>query len=843
MTTPSDTDNTVEALLVRTEERRRKISARVPAATRQLLGQVFTPRIVADRIAGELRLPHEGTVSVLDPGAGIGSLTTSLVARVLRERPTLGLRVTAVELDSHLLGELTTTLQDCQQVALSHGVDLTYELVKADFVEWAVYQVAPTLGLFDDPLRYDLIIQNPPYRKIGPTSKERRWLSRTGIEVPNLYAAFLSLAAHLLTPGGQMVAITPRSFANGAYFRSFRRDLLATVGIERIRVFHERGALFADSAVLQENIILTVTCGQRPDKVVIATSRGYDDVAAERRIAYDELVKPGDSQQFIHIPTDVEDDQAADVVATLPATLGDLGIQVSTGRVVDFRAREHLRHYPGEDTVPLIYPGHLRDGRVVWPLPILGKPDALADAPGTRKLMSPAGPYTLVKRFSAKEETRRVVACIFRSHDVPCSWVGFENHLNVFHCQNRPLDDDLATGLALWLNSSVLELYFRQFSGHTQVNATDLRNMRYPSRSQLIELGRAALGQPWPSQERIDKLVEQYITRSHEVTERDATVADPVAGRIAEAQELLRRLNFDAERSNERSALILLALLNVRPDQPWSEATNPLLRTVDIMDFLRQHYGRDYKPNTRETVRRRTLHQFAEAALILQNPDAPDRPINSPKWCYQIDAKALQLIRNYRAAQFDAALRVYLVEAPGLRDIYAAERKMRRIPLKLADGREVSLSPGGQNELILKIVNDFCAYFTPGGRILYVGDAGGKWRIFEGQALKQLGVVVDEHGKMPDLVVYMPDKNWMVLIEAAASHGPVDAKRHGELKTLFAGSTAGLVFVSCFPTRAELRKELTNIAWETEIWCADNPQHLIHFNGERFLGPYEASDQ
>jgi len=457
--------------------------------------------------------------------------------------------------------------------------------------------------------------------------------------------------------------------------------------------------------------------------------------------------------------------------------------------------------------------------------------------------MLPAGTYTLVKRFSAKEETRRVVACIFRTRDVPCNWVGFENHLNVFHCQNQELDGDLAVGLALWLNSTVLELHFRQFSGHTQVNATDLRNMRYPSLEQLIEIGRAVIDEPWPSQERIDKLIELYITGSHETAERDMTVADEVAVRVAEARELLRRLNFDAERSNERSALVLLALLDLAPDQPWSEASNPLLRTVDIMDFLRQHYGRDYKPNTRETIRRQTLHQFAEAALVLQNPDAPGRPINSPKWCYQIDATALDLVRTYRTSGFEETLRVYLVEAPGLRDIYAAERKLRRIPLKLPDGREVSLSPGGQNELISSIVDDFCAYFTPGARILYVGDAGGKWRISDAEALKQLGVVFDEHGKMADLVVYMPDKNWLILIEAASSHGPVDAKRHGELKTLFAGSTAGLVFVSCFPTRAEMRKDLTKIAWETEVWCADNPRHLIHFNGERFLGPYEVDEQ
>ncbi|MCG5462890.1 deoxyribonuclease [Micromonospora sp. MED01] len=163
---------------------------------------------------------------------------------------------------------------------------------------------------------------------------------------------------------------------------------------------------------------------------------------------------------------------------------------------------------------------------------------------------------------------------------------------------------------------------------------------------------------------------------------------------------------------------------------------------------------------------------------------------------------------------------------------------MRRIPVVLPGGREVTLSPGGQNELLDVMIRDFCSYFTPGGVVLYVGDAGDKWSAFEEKALTDLGVVLDPHGKIPDLIVYMPDKNWLVLLEAAPKHGPIDAKRHAELRTLFAGSTAGPVFVTCFPTRQNARKYLHQIAWETEVWCADNPTHMIHFNGERFLGPY-----
>ncbi|WP_343577606.1 BsuBI/PstI family type II restriction endonuclease [Mycobacterium sp.] len=309
--------------------------------------------------------------------------------------------------------------------------------------------------------------------------------------------------------------------------------------------------------------------------------------------------------------------------------------------------------------------------------------------------------------------------------------------------------------------------------------------------------------------------------------------------KVAEARQLLKALGMDAERSNERSARTLLALLHLGPEDPWSVASNPMLGTRAIMDWIRDEYGLDYKPNTRETVRRQTLHQFADAQLVVQNPDEPHRPVNSPKWNYQVPDEALVVIRLFGTDIFAHAVEKHLDKLPGLKALYAAARELDRIPVILPNGDPFTLSPGGQNVLIKQIVDDFCAYFTPGAQILYVGDADDKWAVFDQEKLASLGVTVDSHGKMPDLVVYLPDKGWLVLIEAASSHGPVDAKRHGELAALFGGSTAGLVFVSAFPDRKEMRKYLSQIAWETDVWCAEDATHLIHFNGERFLGPYD----
>jgi hypothetical protein len=315
-------------------------------------------------------------------------------------------------------------------------------------------------------------------------------------------------------------------------------------------------------------------------------------------------------------------------------------------------------------------------------------------------------------------------------------------------------------------------------------------------------------------------------------------MADNRARRIAEAQEILTAFGLPAEQRNERAALTLLALLDLPPRKPWAVVSDPLRGVTPIMEFVAQHYGKEWAPNTRETVRRFTLHQFEQAGLIVANPDLPTRPTNSPKYCYQIEPRALSVIRNFGTAEWDNALRGYLADARTLAQRYAQARHMQQIPLVLEPGVTISLSPGGQNVLIEKIISDFCGRFTPAGKPVYVGDTHKKWAYFDAHYMRGLGVTVEEHGKMPDIVVHFTSKNWLVLIEAVTSHGPISPKRLTELKALFSGCKVGLVFVTAFLNRRALLKHLAEIAWETEVWVAESPDHMIHFNGERFLGPY-----
>ena len=311
------------------------------------------------------------------------------------------------------------------------------------------------------------------------------------------------------------------------------------------------------------------------------------------------------------------------------------------------------------------------------------------------------------------------------------------------------------------------------------------------------------------------------------------------AKRVDEALDILRALNVPREQQNERSALTLLALLGMTPQRPWSEAETPMLGITEMMNVFRDRFGKRYAPNTRETVRRFTVHQFVQIGLVVANPDDPRRPVNSPDNRYQVAPTLLKLARTYGSAAWNASLTGFLRSAESLGKLQAKDREMVLLPVKLPSGKKLSLTAGGQNELVKKIVEDFCPRFTPGGVIAYLGDTGQKHRHVEAGYLEQLGVEIDEHGKMPDVVVHLTEKNWLVLIEAVTSHGPIGLKRHNELKALFASAQAGLVFVTAFLTRRAMTKYLADIAWETEVWVAEAPSHIIHFNGERFLGPYE----
>lgn len=456
--------------------------------------------------------PRSSAVRLLDAGAGIGSLAAAFVAEMCsRELRPLSISVTAYELDPDLAEHLKKTLEACCEDCERDGVAFSWQVLQDDFVEAAVRSLQG--DLFGEGGRlFNCVIMNPPYRKIGSGSRTRKLLASVGIEAGNLYAAFLSLAIRVLASEGELVAITPRSFCNGPYFRPFRKSLVESMHFQRLHVFESRELAFQDDQVLQENIVFhAIKTTAKTTDVVISSSVGPEDTETTfRAVRYDRLVKPGDPECFIHIAPEEVDDRLAERMERLETSLPQLGLTVSTGRVVEFRAKAFLRAEPSDKTVPLIYPAHFCEGFVRWPRPYIRKPNALLLAPETLGLVVPTGTYVLVKRFSSKEERRRIVAAIYDPARISTPFVGFENHLNYFHSNGHGIAPRLAKGLAIFLNSSLVDAYFRQFSGHTQVNATDLRNVRYPNRERLEGFG-SRMGDVLPPQAVIDRYIEEEL--------------------------------------------------------------------------------------------------------------------------------------------------------------------------------------------------------------------------------------------------------------------------------------------------------------------------------------------
>lgn len=497
-------------------DQRATLSPPKPEVEKRELGQFFTPPPLADFIASffQRSLQHW---RVIDAGAGGGALTLALVRHLLAQevRP-LSFHVTAYEVDPDALRLLDSTLQICAELCTRHRIAFTSEVRAEDFIAHSA--AALEQALFAPALRtYNAAIVNPPYRKLAVGASAHRQLSAIGIEVTNLYAGFLALLARLLEPEAELVAIVPRSFCNGPYFLSFRRDFLARMALRRLHVFESRSAAFSAESVLQENIILRAERGARThDTVEISSSSGdHGDSIRSRLLPWSDIVRPEDPQAFIRLPASDREHAAVASLATVTGTLAELGLKVSTGKVVDFRARDHLRADPEPASHPLLYPCHFEGGALVWPKLGGKKPNALAVPVDRADLLVPAATYVVVRRFSAKEERKRIVASLVDPARLPpdSAWLGIENHLNYFHASGQGLEPDLARGLLAYLNWSVVDAFFRHFNGHTQVNATDLRSLPYPPAATLRALGQAIAAHPLlPPQAELDALVAAHCS-------------------------------------------------------------------------------------------------------------------------------------------------------------------------------------------------------------------------------------------------------------------------------------------------------------------------------------------
>lgn len=483
--------------LERVDGARRVFTPQIAVQHKAELGQFMTPASIARFMASLFPASTLQTSRLLDAGAGMGALTAAFLERWAADGFGFAhVEACAYEIDADMRRYLAQTL-----AGFAGRVDVRTEIRSADFIEDAA-------ELCRQPHRvgFTHAILNPPYKKINTSSTHRHLLRTAGIETVNLYSAFVALAVALAAPGGQIVAIIPRSFCNGPYYRPFREFVMARAALRHMHLFASRSKAFKDDDVLQENIIIRLEREGRQGEVTVSTSTDdtFTDLVSHE-YPFRRIVLPDDAERFIHVPTTPER-AAIEIAPSIRFSLADLGVKVSTGPVVDFRVREHVRAMPQAGTVPLLYSGHFIDGGTEWPQPGMKKPNAIERNAATEKWLYPNGSYCVVRRFSSKEERRRIVASVVDPAAFDgAPMLGFENHLNVFHADKHGLPKALAAGLAAFLNTTAVDDYFRGFNGHTQVNATDLKQMKYPSRDALMALGEWAMRRDTLDQAAIDK--------------------------------------------------------------------------------------------------------------------------------------------------------------------------------------------------------------------------------------------------------------------------------------------------------------------------------------------------
>jgi adenine-specific DNA-methyltransferase len=485
-------------LLNSTETVRKEVGQQISRKHKSELGQFMTPATIARFMAALFAPSTLHTAKLLDAGAGIGSLCGAFIDRwAAGGFDFQNVHIDAYEIDSKLCSHLTETLTEYEK-----QLDLSVLILAEDFIEEAVRAIQERRQCFTHA------ILNPPYRKINSTSRHRFLLREVGIETVNLYSAFLALTIELMQSGGQIVAIIPRSFCNGPYYRSLRELIVAKTAIRHIHLFAARNRAFKYDDVLQENVIIVLERDAVQENVVISTSTDdrFSDIETHTH-PFNRIIFPNDSERFIHVQTSTEHNEI-ELSLVISCSLKEIEIEVSTGPVVDFRVKPHARKMPENGSVPLLYPNHFSGNCIDWPKLNFKKPNAIMRNKETEKWLYPSGFYVVVRRFSSKEEKRRIMASVVYPDAFDYPALGFENHLNVLHFGKQGIPEEIAKGLAVYLNCSAVDEQFRRFSGHTQVNATDLRLLKYPDRETLKQIGIWAKAQKHLTQEKIDRKIE-----------------------------------------------------------------------------------------------------------------------------------------------------------------------------------------------------------------------------------------------------------------------------------------------------------------------------------------------
>jgi len=505
------------------EETTRQYLKSLNGESRKHNGQYFTPASIAKFMAEMAKYSSE-SINLLDPGAGTGILTAAICDQIIKYKKCNYLKIDLYENDKKVIPFLQKNIGVIEDKLNKNGIKTDINIISEDFIIHNAHLIEDTLFLKESFHQYDIIISNPPYLKVSKESKSSQLMSNIVHGQPNIYMFFMAISAVLLKQYGQLIFITPRSYCSGLYFKRFRQWFLNEIKPVHFHSFESRKETFKNE-VLQETIIIKgIKQINNPLRTKITISQNSDfSNSCVVNTKYEQIIFPQDQDKIIHIPGSKRDLEIIKLVKSWKKSFTDLGFKLSTGPVVSFRAThytEHSSNFDGYTSAPLIWMNHLKNFQIQYPIKNTSKPQVIKISSDSVRLLLKNKNYVLVKRFSSKEQKRRISAYYYSSTRFDTTYIGFENHLNYIWKPLGELTEIEALGITAILNSSLIDRYFRIINGNTQVNASEINSLPFPDYNTIINIGRKIMHEKWITFSHIDSIVYSELSINDELKEK-----------------------------------------------------------------------------------------------------------------------------------------------------------------------------------------------------------------------------------------------------------------------------------------------------------------------------------
>lgn len=631
-------------------ERTNKYIESMPKNERKKYGQFFTSKETACFMAGLFTIPeNKFKLSILDAGAGTGILSCALLEKLEQVEYIKTIELTCYENDGNVLTLLEENLQTCQE---KFSKDIQINIITDNYITSQYLEFNHMPGSNPHPQKFDLIIGNPPYRKVSKDAPEATAMPEVCYGAPNLYFMFVAMGLFNLETDGEMVYIIPRSWTSGAYFKRFRQYLLTKGRLEHIHLFVSRKEVFDKENVLQETIIIKVKkTNETPKNITVTSSHSNKDFDKLTSLAAPyNLVVSGDNY-YVYLVTDDIQVSVLERLQRFDKTLPELGLKMKTGLTVDFRNREILRDKAEKGAIPLFYSQHIRQGKVQFPI----QKEHEYVVTEQKGLMQDNRNYLFVKRFTAKEERRRLQCGVYLSKKFPeFKKISTQNKINFVDGLMTEMTESIVYGLYVIFNSTLYDEYYRILNGSTQVNSTEINAMPVPGLETIQEMGRK-------------------LMKSMDMSEQNCNlILEGTVNKIEEAREILKQLGMPKKQQTDICCYVLLAMTGLKQESVWADAENEWIRIHDIIQFANKFYGATYAENSRETFRKQALHHFRNAAIVEDNGKAT----NSPNYRYRLTEEVLRLIRTFGMSDWQSSIKNYLKNHEKLVNIYTSKKNV-----------------------------------------------------------------------------------------------------------------------------------------------------------------------